>query len=280
MKEEQKPVIGIAGLGLIGGSLAKAFRRAGYRVAGYDRSGDVVRAAREAGAADEAAAQPAVLRQADITFVALYPQATVDFVRREAALFRSRIVVDCCGVKGPVCAALFPFARENGFIFIGGHPMAGTEESGFSAARAALFDGASFLLVPEQSTPAAAVEAVSKAVCAAGFARVVPATPEQHDRMIAFTSQLPHVIACAYVQSPAFAECAGFSAGSLRDVSRVAHINAPLWSELFLENRTALCAQIDGLIANMEALRDAVGQADSGRLCALLQAARERKDSV
>lgn len=277
---KENPVIGIAGLGLIGGSLAKAFRRAGYSVAGFDRSGEAVRAALASGAADEASTVPDVLRDADITFVALYPKGTVEFICRAAPLFRGRIVLDCCGIKGAVCEAIGPAARENGFTFIGGHPMAGTEESGFKAASADLFQGASFLMTPEPGTPPKAVEAVIAAVRAAGFARVIQTTPGEHDRMIAFTSQLPHVLACAYIQSPAFPDCAGFSAGSFRDVSRVAHINAPLWAELFIENKTALCEEIDRMIENMKALRNAADEADTGRLRALLQSARERKDSV
>lgn len=266
---------GVAGLGLIGGSLALALRQAGLPVAGYDIDAATVRAANEAGIA--ASAAPDALFDADILFVALYPDAVIDFVRTHAARIRKGgLVVDCCGVKTRVVKTLAPVAAASGFTFIGGHPMAGSEFGGFGAARSDLFDGASFLLTPHdpQLPQLAPLEALLRRIgCIPNVT-----DPAHHDRMIAFTSQLPHALACAYVLSSSCPGHAGFSAGSYRDVSRVAHINPALWAELFLENRDAFCAEMDEMIGHLQALRDAAAADDRGALETLLQAARKRKD--
>ena len=274
--------IGIAGLGLIGGSLGMAFKRIpGVHVAGYDRDTETAAAAPAGGAADEASVSPRAVLDSDFLFVALYPADIIRFVTENAAhIRRGAVVIDCCGIKGMIMDALLPVARANGFTFIGGHPMAGTERSGFTAARPDLFDRASFLLTPPDGLPEPVLERVRGLMTAAGFARTVVTTPVHHDQMIAFTSQLPHILACAYVSSPRCPEHPGYSAGSYRDVSRVAHINPPLWADLFIGNRGALCAEIDELIRNMTALRDAVNDGDAPRVAGLLQRARRIKDRV
>ena len=274
--------IGIAGLGLIGGSLGMAFKRIpGVHVAGYDRDPETAAAAAAGGAADEASVSPQAALDSDILFVALYPADIIRFVTENAGhIRRGAVVIDCCGVKGMIMDALLPVARANGFAFIGGHPMAGTERSGFAAARPDLFDRASFLLTPPDGVPAPALERIRALLTAAGFARTVVTTPAHHDRMIAFTSQLPHVLACAYVSSPCCPEHPGYSAGSYRDVSRVAHINPSMWAELFIGNRGALCSEIDELIRNISALRDAVDAGDAQRIAGLLERACRIKDRV
>lgn len=274
--------VGIAGLGLIGGSLGMALRHIpGVRVAGFDIDPHTVEAAVKAGAADEAAVTPETVLGCDYLFVALYPQTIVEFVTGHAgAIAKGTVVVDCCGIKGRIVRTLAPAAAANGFIYIGGHPMAGTERSGIGAARADLYDGASFILTPPEGTPPAALSRLRALLQAAGFGRTVVTTPEHHDRMIAFTSQLPHILACAYVQSPSCRDHAGFSAGSYRDVSRVAHIAPGLWSELFIDNGDMLCAEIDELLRHITALRDAVRDGDRPGLAAMLARARQIKDGV
>lgn len=274
--------VGIAGLGLIGGSLGMALRRIpGVRVAGFDIDPHTVKTAVESGAADETSASPETVLGCDWLFIALYPEQTIDFIARHAGEIRKgTTVIDCCGIKGRVAPPLSSAAAANGFIYIGGHPMAGTEQSGIGAARAELFDGASFIFTPPAGTPPDSLARAQTLVRAAGFGRTVVTTPAHHDRMIAFTSQLPHILACAYVQSPSCPEHTGFSAGSYRDVSRVAHISPELWSGLFIGNRQMLCAEIDELLRHITELRDAVRDGDSPRLIALLARARQIKDGV
>lgn len=289
--EQQEPPsfarAGVAGLGLIGGSLALALLRAGLPTAGFDTDADTVRAAQAAGIAADTS--PDALFEADLVFVALFPDATVDFVTQNAVRFKKgALVVDCCGIKGRVVRALGPVAAAHGFRFIGGHPMAGKERGGFAHADAALFAGASFLLVPPEGAKLKRAEPeradVPDALCALlerlGFARVVVTTAARHDRMIAFTSQLPHALAAAYVMSPCCPGHAGYSAGSYRDVSRVAHLNPQLWASLFLENQDAFVAEADELLAHLRAIRDAAAADDRQTLERLLTQASQRKDDA
>jgi prephenate dehydrogenase len=272
--------IGVAGLGLIGGSLAKAFKSTGLYVAGFDSAKSVVSAALKEGAVDAAGCEPSILFDCDIIFAALYPAGIVQFVKSNAPRFKTgSVVVDCCGIKNKVCAELYSAELGGNFTFIGGHPMAGTENSGYSASYAELFRGASFILTPKSSENSVIIEKLRDILLKAGFGRVVVTTPQHHDRMIAFTSQLPHVLACSYVMSPCCPQHDGFSAGSFRDISRVAHINPELWSQLFIENKDELCDEIDIMIKNMQAIRDAAASGDKHTLAALLQKARDIKDA-
>lgn len=275
------PVIGVAGLGLIGGSLSLAFARAGYEVVGCDRDADTVSAARASGAFASVGGDPAALARCDYIFVALYPDGIIDFVKSNADIFKKGcVVVDCCGVKTAITRELFPFCRGRSFLFTGGHPMAGTERAGFRAAFAELFASASFILTPPDDFPASVLERLRSLLPAAGFARTVVTTPQHHDRMIAFTSQLPHVIACAYVRSECCPEHAGYSAGSYRDVSRVAHLNPELWADLFINNSEALLTELDSLTLHIGEIRAAVAGGDRAGLAAVLKKSRTAKDSV
>jgi prephenate dehydrogenase len=277
----QDTIIGIVGLGLIGGSLAKALKNSGYSVIGVDINAEVIAAALHAGAIDKGSVNAGVLSVADIIFVALYPADAVAFINNNCSMIKKEaIVIDCCGVKELVCRELNSIALRSGFIFIGGHPMTGTENSGFEASSVSLFDNASFILTPQAGTPKSAIDTASSIIMSAGFGQVVISTPQNHDKMIAFTSQLPHVIACAYVKSPVCPEHKGFSSGSFRDVSRVAHLSATMWAQLFLDNKEQLLSEIDTFTANMNELRNAVENGNFEQLKGLLQAAKEIKDKV
>lgn len=272
--------IGIAGLGLIGGSLAKAFTKAGYAVVGFDTDKKTVATAIEDNAVAVGGCEPTVLCDCDFVFVALYPDGIINFVENNhTVLKKGAVVVDCCGIKGEVCKRLFADDFKD-ITFIGAHPMAGTERSGFEASFPGLFNGASFIITPKEGTDPKKIETLKKLVFSVGFGRTVITTPENHDRMIAFTSQIPHVLACSYVLSPCCPKHHGFSAGSYRDISRVAHINASLWAQLFIDNKDALTAEINTLIDNMTAIRDAVKSEDRQSLEKLLQRAREAKDNA
>lgn len=269
--------IGIIGLGLIGGSLAKAIsQNTDHTVYGYDASEQVIRKAVLVNAIEQPLTD-SLLPQCDIVIVALYPQDTIDYVKAHAELFKKdAIVIDCCGVKGIVCDALIPLAEEHGFLFVGGHPMAGLEHSGFTYAKKSLFNNASMIFTPTKG-PIESISKLKDLFTSIGFTNIQIATPEEHDRNIAFTSQLAHVVSNAYIKSPTAMVHAGFSAGSYKDLTRVAKLNENMWTELFLENPDNLASEIDTLIDNLTAYRDAIRNNDSDTLRDLLRDGREKK---
>ena len=275
-----KQKIVIVGLGLIGGSLAKAFRKyTDCAVVGIDRDKSVTESAFACGAIDRIGTEDDI-READILYLCLYPRACVGFTLEHLASIRPGcLVTDTCGIKSWLCPRMARIAQEHGFVFVGGHPMAGKEKNGFTASDADLFQGASYLLVP-CGAPRSAVEQLKALAPPLGFARTVETAPEEHDRMIAFTSQLPHVLACAYVMSPQCPKHDGFSAGSYRDVSRVANINETMWTELFLENQKMLTAELDTLTGHITEIRNAVAAGDAETLRALLRRGRLVKEGL
>jgi prephenate dehydrogenase len=270
----------IVGLGLIGGSFAKAFQKySNCRVTGIDSNPDVIAAAVSSGAIVRQAT-PNDLESADVVFLCLYPQADIEFLRKHAPHLRPGCVVtDVSGIKSALCPQLSEIAARHGLVYIGGHPMAGKEKSGFANSEADLFRGASYILVP-CGAPQSAIDLMTAIAMELGFEGTVLATPEEHDRKIAFTSQVPHVLACAYVKSPQCPDHAGFSAGSYRDVSRVASVDETMWTELFLDNRVALTEELDTLIGNLKDIRNAIDSGDAETLRALLREGRLIKERL
>ena len=272
--------VGIVGLGLIGGSLAKAYHEAGHRVLAYDIDSSVTAFAQMANAIDEALSEENIA-QCDLLLLAVYPQAAIDYLAQHAALLRKdAVVVDCCGTKRIVCAACFKIAKEHGFLFVGGHPMAGTHFSGFKYSRATLFKGAPMVLVPPVLDDMQMIERVCKLLDAPCFGHFSVTTAEKHDEMIAFTSQLAHVVSNAYVKSPTARSHKGFSAGSYKDLTRVAWLNPQMWTELFLDNRDHLITELDGLCSELQKYRDALSEGNSETLCALLEEGKRCKEEV
>ena len=269
--------IGIVGLGLIGGSLAKAIsQNTDHTVYGTDLSEQVVRKAVLVDAIEQPLTDE-LLPQCDIVIVALYPQATIDYVKEHAHLFRKEsIVVYCGGIKKLVCDTLIPLAEDHGFLFVGGHPMAGLEHSGFTYAKKSLFNNASMIFTPTKG-PIESMEKLKELFTSIGFTNIEISTAEEHDRKIAFTSQLAHVVSNAYIKSPTALEHSGFSAGSYKDLTRVAKLNEVMWTELFLENADNLAAEIDTLIGNLQKYSTAIRERDAKTLCALLKDGREKK---
>lgn len=270
----------VVGLGLIGGSIAKAIKlNTGHTVLGIDTNEDTLLDACSCGAID-AKASPEDLRTADIVYLCVYPEDALEFVKEHGAELKENcILTDACGIKGEICHGVEKLQGAGKYVFVAGHPMAGKELSGFSASDAGIFIGASYLIAP-CGAPEWAVQEVASLAKSMGFGQVVFTTPEQHDRVIAFTSQLPHVLACSYVMSPRCREHQGFSAGSYRDVSRVANINEALWSRLFLDNRKDLIAELDELLKNLAAFRAAIDDKNEEELKALLRSAAEIKREV
>lgn len=272
--------VGILGLGLIGGSLAKAYHEAGHRVLAYDRDSSVLQFAQLANAVDGELTEESV-GECELLLLALYPQACIDYLKKMGSrISKNATVIDCCGTKRDICAACFPMAREQGWLFVGGHPMAGTHFSGFKYSRATLFKGAPMVLVPPVLDDMQLIDSVCRLLAPLNFSRFSVTTAEKHDRMIAFTSQLAHVVSNAYVKSPTATEQKGFSAGSYKDLTRVAWLNAPMWTELFLDNRDYLMGEIDGIIHALSEYRAALSENDAERLCQLLEDGKKRKEEV
>jgi len=274
-------VIGIVGLGLIGGSFAKALKsNTNHKVLGYDISQKAILESKLYNAIDGEIDENTVT-ECDIIFVALYPQATSDFIKMFADKFKkSCIIVDCGGIKRKICEECFKIAKDSGFTFIGGHPMAGRQYSGFKYAKDNLYKNAIMIITPPSDVKLEQLASVQKVLKEVGFSNIQITTPEEHDRIIAFTSQLAHVVSNAYVKSPNAAVHKGFSAGSYNDLTRVARLNENMWTELFLENSDNLIFEIDTLIANLKEYSDALKEKDSDKLKALLKDGSDRKKQI
>lgn len=272
--------IAIVGLGIIGGSLAKAFTSyTEHRVIGINRSEEVVKRALEEGAISEAGTKYS-LANADIVYMCTYPKHIVSYVRENINYFKKGcIVTDVCGIKSDICDELTEICESGGLQYVGSHPMAGKEKSSYSASEASLFFNASYIVVPCNADKLA-VDTVISLAKEIGFGTVRVTTPSEHDRMIAFTSQVPHALACAYVMSPCCPNHKGFSAGSYRDVSRVAAINENLWTDLFLSNRKPLSDELGILIDNLTNIKNAVDNGNPDELRELLKKSRLIKQGL
>ena len=273
--------VGIVGLGLIGGSMAKSTKaRTGHTVWGADLDKETMTMARMCGAID-APLTDENLPQCDLILVAIRPAAAVEWVRTHASLLApSAILVDLCGVKRTVVSAITPIARERGFAYIGGHPMAGRERGGFTASSEDLYVGASMILTPDQRTDMQLLETLKAFFLDLGFAGLTFSDPEEHDRIIAFTSQLAHIVSSAYVKSPEAQRRRGFSAGSFQDMTRVARLDEDMWTELFLDDADYLTTELDELIVHLREYADAIRAHDAQALRALLRDGREKKASA
>ena len=270
--------VGIVGLGLIGGSMAKSIKaRTGHTVYGTDLSAETMTMARMCGAIDAPLTEEN-LSACDLILVAIRPQAAIDWVKSHAAaISKSAIVVDLCGVKRGVVAAIAPVAEQYGFAYIGGHPMAGRERGGFTAATDDLYVGASMILTPDKRTDMQLLETLKAFFLDVGFAGLTFSTPEEHDRIIAFTSQLAHIASSAYVKSPEAQRRRGFSAGSFQDMTRVARLDEDMWTELFLADADYLTSELEVLIGHLNEYLDALKNRDAEQLRALLRDGRANK---
>ncbi len=273
--------VGIVGLGLIGGSLAKAYKESGQaEVYGWDTDADTMLLAKTVEAID-GTLDETVLPDCDLLLLALYPGAAIEYLRAHAPeISKKTFVIDCCGVKQVVCDACFPIAEQYGFSFFGGHPMAGTQFSGFAKSRSSLFRGASMILVPPRFDDIAQLDQAKQLLAPVGFGRTVVTTADKHDEMIAFTSQMAHIVSNAFIKSPAARQHKGFSAGSYKDLTRVAWLNETMWTELFMDNRQKLIREIDILMHSLEEYKEAMQQEDAPRLKELLREGRICKEEV
>ena len=272
--------VGILGLGLIGGSLARAYKLAGHTVYVKNRDESMLSFAMLSGAVDGKLNEDTI-PQCDLILLAIYPAGSADWLEANAPLISKKaLVIDCCGTKQLVCQRCFPIAKEYGFTFVGGHPMAGSQFSGFKYSRASLFQGAPMVLVPPVYDDMALLQRVKDALEPCGFGFFSVTTAADHDRMIAFTSQMPHILSNAFIKSPTALEHKGFSAGSYRDLTRVAWLNPGMWTELFLENRENLLFELDTYIESLTQYRDALANQDEDALYRLLDDGKKRKEEV
>ena len=272
--------VGIVGLGLIGGSFAKAYHAAGHTVLAFDIDRSTYDFAVLSGTVNGPLTDE-TLSTCDLILIAVIPSAAVDYLKHHAAHIGPKpVVIDCCGTKRVVCAACFPLAKEHGFTYLGGHPMAGTHNSGFKYATPTMFHNAPMVLVPENHNDIQLLSRVKDLLAPAGFSRFSITTAEQHDEMIAFTSQLAHVVSNAYIKSPTAGLHKGFSAGSYKDMTRVSWLVPRMWAELFLENKEYLMTELNTLIDNLRQYQDAMERNDLPGLVQLLDEGRRRKEEV
>ncbi|MBO5129653.1 MAG: prephenate dehydrogenase/arogenate dehydrogenase family protein [Oscillospiraceae bacterium] len=272
--------VGILGLGLIGGSLARAYAIAGHTVYAIQRNEDMLSFAMLAGAVHGKLTEETI-PQCDLILLSIYPEGSAAWMERNAHLIcKDALVIDCCGIKREICSRCFPLAEKYGFTFVGGHPMAGSQFSGFKYSRATLFQGQPMVLVPPRFDDMDLLDRCKNALAPCEFGSFSVTTAEAHDKMIAFTSQMPHILSNAFIKSPTAGNHKGFSAGSYKDLTRVAWLNAPMWAELFMENRDFVLEELDFYLGSLTAYRDAIARQDMETLTALLEEGKRRKEEV
>lgn len=273
--------VGIVGLGLIGGSFAKAYSdNDEHRVYAYDINEQVMQDAYHMKIVEDELNE-STLPSCDLILLALYPQASVDYLKNNAKHIGSHtMVIDCCGVKEFVCKECFPIAKEYGFTFVGGHPMAGRHFSGLEYSMKTMYNGASMVLVPEDLSDEATIARAKKLLSPIKFGKFTICDANRHDAMIAFTSQMAHVVSNAYVKSPTAKNHDGFSAGSYKDLTRVAWLNETMWTELFLENKEHLVEELDYFINALTQYKNAMEENDADTLKTLLAEGKRCKEEI
>lgn len=272
--------VGILGLGLIGGSLARAYALEGHTVYATQRNQSMLSFAMLAGAV-HGKLDESTIPVCDLILLAIYPDGSASWLEKNAHLISTEtLVMDCCGVKTEICKRCFPLAETYGFTFIGGHPMAGSQFSGFKYSRANLFKGAPMVLVPPVFDDIQLLDRAKNALKPCNFGFFSVTTAENHDKMIAFTSQMPHILSNAFIKSPTALQHRGFSAGSYRDMTRVAWLNSQMWAELFLENKEHVLFELDYYLNSLKAYRDAIADNNEALLVSLLEEGKIRKEQV
>lgn len=272
--------VGVVGLGLIGGSAAKAYKAAGHTVFGYDKNTTVLGYAKLDGTIDKELV-PVTIKECDLIVLAATPAAVIAYLAEVAQhISATTLVVDFCGTKRAVCAEGFALAAKHGFTFVGGHPMAGLQYSGYKYSRATLFAGASFIMVPPVHDDISLLNRVKTSLAPLEFKKFVVTTADFHDRMIAYTSQMCHVVSNAFIKSPSAQYHKGYSAGSFRDFTRVSRLNEDMWAELFLENKENLLSELDMLMNSLSQYREAISSGSVETLRNLLREGREAKENI
>lgn len=273
-------IVGVLGLGLIGGSIARSYAKEGHTVYGAEKDRSVLSFAQLAGVvAGELTEQ--TLPECDLLILCIYSDGVCEYLEKMGRFISpDTLVLDSCGIKEEVCRRCFPIAKKYGFTFVGGHPMAGSHNSGFKYSRSNLFQGAPMVLVPERFDDPELLSRVEDALSPCRFGSFSITTATEHDKMIAFTSQMPHIVSNAYIKSPTALQHRGFSAGSYKDLTRVAWLNPQMWAQLFLNNRNNILSELDFYIDSLNKYRNAILNQDEKTLIALLDEGRRRKEEV
>lgn len=272
--------VGIVGLGLIGGSLARAYAKAGNCVFATDRDPSIIDFAMLANVVDAPLTEENIAA-CDLILLAIFSNAAASWLENNAMhIQKNALVIDCCGIKEQICIRCFPVAEKYGFTFIGGHPMAGSHFSGFKYSRSNLFQGAPMVLVPPRYDDPVLLARVKEALSPCNFGSFSVTTAREHDKMIAFTSQMPHIVSNAYIKSPTALNHKGFSAGSYKDLTRVAWLNPEMWAELFLSNRENVLTELDNYIKSLQKYQTAIQNNDETMLIALLEEGKRCKEEV
>lgn len=272
--------VGILGLGLIGGSLARAYAKSGHTVYAFDKDAQILSFAQLAGAVDHQLTIDTI-PCCNLILLSVYADASACWLEENAEyISKDCVVIDCCGIKENICARCFPLAQKYGFTFVGGHPMAGSHYSGFKYSRSNLFQGAPIVIVPPRYDDPELLQQIKDLLAPCGFKSFSVTTAKEHDNMIAFTSQMPHIVSNAFIKSPTALNHNGYSAGSYKDLTRVAWLNPQMWTELFLSNKENLLKELDFLIGSLQAYKEALATDDAQTLTALLDEGRKRKEEV
>ncbi|MDD6677967.1 MAG: prephenate dehydrogenase [Firmicutes bacterium] len=272
--------VGILGLGLIGGSMARAYSVAGHTVLAADRDETILSFAMLTGAV-HGVLDSGSIGSCDLILLAIYPGGSAAWLEEHAGQVSPHaVVIDCCGIKTEICRRCFPLAKKYGFLFVGGHPMAGSQFSGFKYSRAGLFLGAPMVLVPPRFDDIAMLERVKDLLKPCGFGSFSVTTAQEHDELIAFTSQMPHILSNAFIKSPTALKHKGFSAGSYKDLTRVAWLNAPMWAELCMDNRDNTIRELEVYLENLSKYLTVLKDRDMEGLTALLEEGKIRKEEV
>lgn len=272
--------VGILGLGLIGGSLARAYAKAGHTVYVCDRDEQMLTFAQLSGVV-HGKLNPETIPDCNLILLAVYAEGSAQWLEQNASnICPETLVMDCCGIKQQICQVGFSFAKTFGFTFIGGHPMAGSHYSGFKYSRSNLFQGAPMVLVPPCFDNPLLLQRAVDALAPCGFGSFSVTTAQKHDELIAFTSQMPHIVSNAFIKSPTALSHKGFSAGSYKDLTRVAWLNPQMWAELFLSNKDNILKELSGYIDSLEQYRKAIENSDYDTLVYLLDEGKKRKEEV
>lgn len=273
-------IVGILGLGLIGGSLARAYAKCGHTVYASEKDQTIFEYAQLAGVVCGELNED-TLPCCDLVLAAIYSRGSSEWLEKNASYISSAaLVIDCCGIKQEICECGFRLAKQHGFTFIGGHPMAGSHHSGFKYSRSNLFQGAPMVLVPPVFDDPLILERAKDALKPCNFGSFSVTSAQAHDKMIAFTSQMPHIVSNAYIKSPTAQEHRGFSAGSYKDLTRVAWLNPQMWAELFLSNKENILYELDFYIRSLTAYKNAIAENNEAELIHLLKEGRRRKEEV
>ncbi len=269
----------IVGLGMIGGSYAEKLSALGFEVGAIVRRPEVLDYALERGliAHGRIEVTREYVSQFDLVISALYPKAFVEWVRKYQDFFKSgAVITDVTGVKRAVVPAVQSILRED-VEFVPSHPMAGRERSGVEFADSKVFAGANFIITPTERNTPEGIELVRSLACILGFRHIAVLSPEAHDEMIGFLSQLTHCIAVALMDCKESEHLVEYTGDSFRDLTRIARINENMWTELFLENRDELLKQMDLFLEKFTQLRDALAKGDEDTMKEMMRLSSYRR---